>query len=135
MLSMEKGKNIQRGISLVMVISFFLNWYNVAFDAGGYFTVSEPMNGITIAVMYKLLLIPFICALVSVWVSFKNEQEDVKKIKLGRLSEVSFLVTIFVILIRLPPWYDHRAMIGFYLFLGLCVVQILIAYKAKKEGK
>lgn len=131
MFSVEKGMNLQGGISIGMVGVFFLKWVDVAYDAV-YFTVSEPVNGFAIAFAFKLLLVSLLCALGSVWMSFTSENGEAKDIWLGILAGIAFVFALLVKWIHLPSGYDHKGMIGFYLFLVLCGVNAFIGFKAIK---
>lgn len=131
MFSVEKGLNLQGGVSVAMVGVFFLKWVDVAYDAV-YFTVTEPVNGFAIAFAFKLLLVSLLCALGSVWKSFTCENGESKDKVLGVLASIAFVFALLVKWIHLPSGYDHEGMIGFYLFLVLCMVNAFIGYKATK---
>lgn len=134
MFSVEKGMNLQGGVSVAMVGTFVLKWVDVAYDAV-FFTVSEPVNGFALALAFKLLLVALFCSLGSVWVSFTKDKGDSKDTLLGILAGAGLILALLTKWIHLPSGYDHKGMIGFYLYLVLCGVNMYLGYKVFQSGQ
>lgn len=127
MFDVEKGKDKQGLISVALVASLFLNWFNVMSQGVGYGNKASAY-GIFIGFELIIFNIIILCAFASTYISFTQPSSFKKSKWLALLATLSILTSIHIKGYYLAGVNGHTASIGFYLSIGLCISQFIIFY-------